>query len=146
MRALLAPKKNGYKNIDFGTFWLIQVWWFLVFSYFHLWTCARVIEAFRIEFNTGRGIASLAPNLPNCRTVHWATVARSGKHRLLESFLFVIASPGIRHPGLPIIDRQSQNYEYSGVWCVVHMAVPCDRRGPISNQLTSGWFQSHALY
>ena len=89
-----------------------------------------------------RVIASLAPNLPNCRTekFHWATVARSGKHRLLGIFLFVIASPGIRHPGLPIIDSQSQNYEYSGVWCVVHMSAPCDRRGPISNQLISGWF------
>ena len=81
----------------------------------------------------------ISAQLPDCEKFHWATVARSDKHCLLGSFLFVIASPGIRHPGFPIIDSQSQNYKYSGVWCVVHMAAPCDRRGPIRNQLTSGW-------
>ena len=140
MRALLAPKKNRYKNIDFCTFRLIQLWWFLVFTYFLLWTWARVIKAFSVEFNTGRVISAQFAQLPHCEKFHWATVARSGKYSLLGSFLFVIASPGIRHPGLPIIDSQSQNYEYSGAWCVVHMSAPCDRRGPISNQLTSGWF------
>ena len=85
-------------------------------------------------------ISAQFAQLPHCEKFYWATVARSGKHSLLGSFLFVIASPGIRHSGLPIIDSQSQNYEYSGVWCVVHMSAPCDRREPISNQLTSGWF------
>ena len=43
------------------------------------------------------------------------TVREFGEDCHLGSFLFEIASPGIRHPGLPIIDSQSQNYEYSGL-------------------------------
>ena len=90
----------------------------------------------------------ISAQLLHCEKFLWATVARGGKHCLLGSFLFVIASPGIRHPGLPIIDSQSQNYEYSGVWCVVHMAAPWDRRGQSGTGLLldDSGSHSHALY
>ena len=93
-----GTQKNGYKNIDFCTFFrLIQLWWFLVFSYFLLQTWARVIKAFSVEFNTGRGIASLAPN---CRTekFHWATVACIAVNIVFREFFVWDSQPWYKAP------------------------------------------------
>ena len=111
----------------------------------------KSFKVFSIEFNTGRGTASLAPNLPNLRTVHWATVARRGKHRLLGSFLFVIASPGIRHLESEafrssIARVRTMNILGFGVLCTWLSHVTDAGQSVTSLLLDDSGSQSHALY
>ena len=84
--------------------------------------CKRSEQFFFREgavFNTCCGIAPLAHNLPNCRTVRnlsgpsWRVAVNIV---FLEVFLFVIASPGIRHTGLSIIDIPVSHFVVVCTW------------------------------
>ena len=95
-------------------------------------------------FNTCCGIAPLAHNLPNCRTVRnasgpsWRVAVNIV---FLEVFLFVIASPGSRHTGL---------FDIS----VSHLVVVCTWLTHVTDAGQSGTSlllddfgrQSHVLY
>ena len=79
-------------------FWLSQA---EMFSDLHKYNCYYVYRS------RDCAISAQVAQLPR-----WATAARSHgscKHRLFWFCLFVIASPGSRHPGLPIIDSSESD-------------------------------------